>query len=176
MSKDRIPAVEPPLGFHEITRRAPERVTRLALVNAGGRPGSDEQLAAWQQLHERVEEGEFAQVVGEISVANLPEQRRTDTALIARLAQMARDVGRLGLLRQLDAQRTRPDSRRFLDRITCTTLVVSGSEDHVCPPALQRELVDGLPAARLATIEGSGHMAPLEAHRELAALLGEWLD
>jgi pimeloyl-ACP methyl ester carboxylesterase len=123
-----------------------------------------------------VEAGEFAQVVAEISVANLPERRRTDTALTALLTQMARGVGWRGLLRQLDAQRTRPDSRRFLDRITCPTLVVSGSEDHVCPPALQSELVEGLPAARLATIEGSGHMTPLEAYRELAALLSEWLD
>lgn len=158
----------------QVVRDAPERVTRLALVNTSGRDASGPQLTSWAALTDRTRAGGFAGVADELGRQTLPESRREDE-LIARNVDMAETVGPEGLLRQLRAQATRPDSRPDLGTIGVPTLVVSGALDHVCPPALQEELAAGIPGARHVVLESAGHMAPLEAPHELAHALREWL-
>jgi len=56
--------------------------------------------------------------------------------------------------------------------ICVPTLVISGQEDRVDPPAvLQQELMPRIPQATLHTLPGIGHLSPLEAPAELAALI-----
>lgn len=159
----------------EISRLAPERVDRLALLNASGRGASEAQLAAWSALTDRLEDGDFDSVVGDLEVENLlpdhPDRERHGI----RWRRMARTVGPDGLRRQLRAQATRPDSLPTLDRLRMPTLVVSGSADTVCRPELQAELVAGLPAARHVTLDGAGHMTPLTDAPAVAATLSRWL-
>jgi len=159
----------------EVVRRAPGRVTRLALLNASARPASEPQLASWSAMRERVEDGDFGGVARDFAPANLPERRRGDARLVARIEAMAAAVGPRGLVRQLSAQATRPDSRPFLAAIQARALVLTGADDAVCPPALQEELAAGIPGARHVTIEGAGHLAALEDPGAVAAALGEWL-
>jgi 4-hydroxy-2-oxoheptanedioate aldolase len=158
----------------EIMRRAPERVTRLALLNASARPADDTSLEAWERMRMRVEDGGFGELVVDFAKDNLPAAVAGD-ATRGRVEAMARRVGRDGLLRQLAAQRSRPDSRPSLGSIACRTLVIAGSDDRICPPELQREAASAIPGARLELIEGCGHMAPLEHPEEVAALLRRWL-
>jgi pimeloyl-ACP methyl ester carboxylesterase len=158
----------------EIARRAPERVDRLALLNASARGASAEQLAAWSSARNRTEQGHFADVAAELGLAALAPDRR-DAELVARNTAMARTVGADGFLRQLAAQAARPESRPDLTRITVPVLVISGAVDTICPSELQRELVELCPQAELATIEGCGHMAPLEDPAAVAELLRAWL-
>jgi pimeloyl-ACP methyl ester carboxylesterase len=158
----------------EVMRRAPERVTRLALLNASGRGPSEDQLTAWARAGARTEGGEFDQVAAELATATVGAAHRDDD-LIARNARMAATVGPDGFLRQLAAQATRPESRPSLSTIGVPVLVVSGEDDTICPPALQRELVELCRAAELATIPGCGHMAPLEDPAAVTELLRRWL-
>jgi pimeloyl-ACP methyl ester carboxylesterase len=43
------------------------------------------------------------------------------------------------------------------------------------PVELLKELADGIPKARLAIVEDSGHMASLEQPERVAALVREWI-
>jgi pimeloyl-ACP methyl ester carboxylesterase len=54
------------------------------------------------------------------------------------------------------------DHRSDLASITAPTLVIVGDQDRVTPPASSQELVDGIPGARLVSIEGAGHLANQE--------------
>jgi pimeloyl-ACP methyl ester carboxylesterase len=155
----------------EMQRQAPSRVRALAVVNGSARGPNEAQLAAWTGWRERV----FAEVVEELAIATLPEMRRGDAALVRRNAAMGHAIGPEAFRRQLAAQRTRPDSLASLPAIGVPTLVVSGELDQVCPPALQREIVDRVPDARLVTLAGSGHMSPLENPQGVAAALRDWL-
>jgi 2-keto-3-deoxy-L-rhamnonate aldolase RhmA/pimeloyl-ACP methyl ester carboxylesterase len=152
----------------ELVRRAPRRVTRLALLNASARPASDAQLAAWSELGDRTETGAFGAVARDFAHANAPAD------LVGQVERMAHAVGPRGFLRQLAAQRTRPDSRPSLGAIAVPTLVVSGANDTICPPALQEELVAGIPGARHVTVQG-GHMVALEDPATLGRHLVAWL-
>lgn len=157
----------------EIVRRAPERVTRLALLNASARPGSPAQLARWTEQRARLEaDGSAEAVVEELVSASVGGGR---SALAGRLRAMAERIGRDGLRRELVAQSARPDARAGLAAIRCPTLVISGGRDRVCPPELQEELAAAIPGARLAVLERCGHVAPLEDPGAVSALLREWL-
>jgi pimeloyl-ACP methyl ester carboxylesterase len=158
----------------QVLRDAPERVTRLALLNTSGRGASAAQLESWTELARRTHAGEFAAVAAELGVQTLPAVRQDDD-LVARNTAMADTVGAAGFLRQLEAQATRPDSRPRLAEVAVPTLVVSGALDHVCPPALQEELAAGIPGARHVVIRSAGHMAPLETPHEVAQALRLWL-
>jgi len=156
----------------EIVRRAPERVARLALLNASARPGSGEQLAAWTAQRERIAAGEFPALCDEFAATNAPNG---PPELLATLRRMAGAVGARGFDRQLAAQASRPDARAGLAAIACPTVVLSGAEDRVCPPVLQEELTDGIPPAELVRLDGCGHMSPLQAPERVGAVLAGWL-
>ena len=88
---------------------------------------------------------------------------------------MAGDVGPEGFVRQLSVQASRLDARLTSVDIAVPTLVVSGSDDTVCPPEIQAELAAAIPGAVHVTIDGAGHMSPLDHPGEVAAALGDWL-
>ncbi len=159
----------------EVVRQAPSRVVHLLLVNGSARGANDAQLAAWSEMAERTAGGRFAEVAAELARSTLPPRRRADQDLVARGEAMAEAVGPEGLLRQLRAQATRPDSRASLPTLTVPTTVISGQDDQVCPPPLQAELVDLCPAAELVSVPG-GHMLPLEDPDRVAAEVVRVID
>ncbi|GAA4372916.1 alpha/beta hydrolase [Actinomadura verrucosospora] len=159
----------------EVVRRAPARVTRLALLNTSAGAGSPAQRAGWARLAERVGRGEFAAVAAELARATLPAVRRADPRLVSRNENMAGTVGPDGLLRQLRAQESRIDLHPSLAAIDVPVLVLSGELDEVSPPALQRDLAEPIRTARHEVVPGCGHMSPLECPGEVAAHLRGWL-
>lgn len=158
----------------EMVRQAPDRVTRLALLNTSGRDATPEQLESWAEMARRTRSGGFLDVAAQLGRDTLPEGNR-DADLITRNTAMAMAVGPEGFLRQLSAQAVRPDSRPALFATAVPTVVVSGALDHVCPPALQEQLAAAIPGARHIVVSGAGHMAPLDSPHEVASALRAWL-
>lgn len=159
----------------ELVRRAPHRITRLALINASARPPSEAQLAAWSQARERIAAGEFDEVASELALEALPDRQGLDGSLSERVLAMAGAFGAGALSRQLAAQVARPDSRLTLVDINVPTLVLSGAQDEVCPVSLQEEVAAGIRDAEHVTIAEAGHMTPLESPEALAGHLIAWL-
>ncbi len=159
----------------EVARRAPTRVTHLALLNASALPGSSEQLQAWAELGARRDAGEFRLIVAEQAAANVGVDGPAGEILRARWEQMALAVGSAGLRRQLLAQATRPDARPYLRDLVMPTLVISGRSDRICPLQRQVELLQGLPNARHVVLDGVGHMSPMQAPERVASALQEML-
>ncbi len=157
----------------EMQRQAPHRVLRLALLSASARPGSSAQQESWSALRARTLSGEFIAVANDLAVATLPAHHRTPE-LMALTSAMAHVVGPTGLLRQLAAQSTRPDSRPTLATIDVPTLVAIGLHDEVCPPDLQHEVARCIPGAVTEVMASAGHMSPLEAPGEVARVLRAW--
>ncbi len=158
----------------EIIRRAPTRVTRLAILNTSARSGSPEQRDQWTRLAQEVRSGGFGAAADRLATVTLPECHRTQ-ALVARSAAMARTVGPDGFLRQLAAQQSRPDLRPSLAAVTVPTLVLSGALDDVSRPEMQAEIADRVGTAVHVVVPASGHMSPLEAPDAVAAELRRWL-
>jgi pimeloyl-ACP methyl ester carboxylesterase len=63
------------------------------------------------------------------------------------------------------------DVRDRLGEITTPVLTIAGSADLPTPPALLRELADGVQHGRYAELPGVGHLAPAEAPAAVAQLI-----
>ena len=160
----------------EIMRQAPERVTRLALVNASGRAPSAEQQAAWAAHHRpgwRADTSPRSRPSW--PVARSPRSAATTPTSSRPTSAMAFAVAGDGMRRQLRAQQGRTSYLDDMARFTVPVLIVSGAMDEVCPPERQAELLAHCPRAQLVTLPDAGHIAPLEEPVALAAHLRRWL-
>jgi pimeloyl-ACP methyl ester carboxylesterase len=158
-----------------IAARAPERVSRLALVCTWGRPLPD--FTAGRELTlARANAGEFETLL----VENLPlivhPDRLGDGALVGPLFDMQRRAGRETLLRNVRAYHADDDSRALLPLVRCPTLVLAGRDDRFFPLAEQQFLASSITGARLAIIDDCGHCAPIERPQAVTALMRFWLS
>ncbi|MBO1075623.1 alpha/beta fold hydrolase [Roseomonas marmotae] len=158
----------------EIMRRAPERVTRLALMDTGARPDTEEQSRRRRGLMSLTRSGQFKGVTPRL-LPSLLHPAHIDGPLGFEVREMAERVGREAFLRQQQAILHRPDSRPDLPRITVPTLVVVGEQDVLTPPELSEEMAAAIPNARLVRIPEAGHLPPMEQPERVTSLLRDWL-
>ncbi|PZQ57035.1 MAG: alpha/beta hydrolase [Novosphingobium pentaromativorans] len=161
----------------EIWRRAPERVTRLALVDTNARADSEEQAAlrraavatARARGFEHVLRGSLRQLVA----PDCPE------ALFEEVVQMALRVGFGTYMDQQAAIIDRADSLETLGTVSVPTMVMVGAADALTPPRLAEEMVQAMPPAFSGVvyevIANAGHMAPMEQPNAVNAAFRRWL-
>ena len=159
----------------EVMRQAPERVTRLALLDTGARADSPEQISRRRGLIELAEKGEFRGVTPRLLPFFLHPDRLKDAALTGAVRAMAERVGKDAFVRQQKAIMSRVDSRASLATIRCPTLVLCGREDVLTPPASAEEIAAGIPGARLDLIDHCGHLSTMERPEAVTAELRQWL-
>jgi pimeloyl-ACP methyl ester carboxylesterase len=159
----------------EVVRRAPQRVARLALLNTHARPDSAEATENRRRLM-ALAERDFEAVVSALLPKLMTAEHLRDPVLSGIVGAMALAVGIEAFKRQETAIIGRIDSRPHLAAIRCPTQVIAARHDALMPVELLQELCDGIPGARLAIVEDSGHMASLEQPGRVAAILREWIS
>lgn len=161
----------------EVMRRAPRRVTRLALLDTTAKPPTPKTNAPREQMIALAQKGAFDNVTTLLWQKLVAPERLADEALRLGVRQMAMDVGPDGFVRQQRAIMGRPDSRPVLATIAVPALVIVGAEDAITPPDEAREIVAGIGArARYLEIPGCGHLSTLEAPEIVTEALQGWLD
>jgi pimeloyl-ACP methyl ester carboxylesterase len=159
----------------EILRQSPQRVERLALLNTNARPDTPESTENRKRLMALAEK-DFPAVIRTLMPKLVAEEHMADVKITGAITEMALATGVEAFMRQQRAIIGRIDSRPHLAAIRCPTLVVAARKDAIMPVEVLEELASGIPGARLAIIEKSGHVAPVEQPKDVAALLVEWLD
>ena len=159
----------------EMMRQAPERIERLALLCTNAQPDPPESTQNRLRLMELAEK-DFGAVVPALMPKLLSHAHRTDASMTATVERMARAVGMEAFMRQERAIIARIDSRPHLAAIRCPTLVVAARLDAIMPVPWLEEIASGIPGARLAIVEESGHIPTLEQPGETTALLADWLS
>ncbi|MGE0745828.1 MAG: alpha/beta fold hydrolase [Rhodospirillales bacterium] len=159
----------------EIMRRAPERVSRLALLDTSSRADTEEQSARRRGLIELAKMGNFRGVTPRLLPLLIHPDRLHDEPLTETVMGMAERVGIAAFLRQQQAILTRKDGRPDLPRIACPTLVLCGRQDQLTPLAVSEEMARLIPGARLVVVENCGHLSTLERPLEVNLALREWM-
>ncbi|MDA5193564.1 alpha/beta fold hydrolase [Govanella unica] len=159
----------------EIMRQAPERVTRLALLDTSARPDSPQQSKSRRDFIALARRGKFRGVTPQLIPNLVHADRVGDPVLTATILDMARQSGVETFIRQETAIIDRIDSRPFLGAIACPTLILCGREDKATPLELSEEMAALIPGARLEVIERCGHLAPLEQPDVTNDILRRWL-
>jgi pimeloyl-ACP methyl ester carboxylesterase len=154
----------------EIMRRAPERVTRLALIDTSARQDDEKRAAQRRMGLAMAERGRFVGVSPTI-LRELVHESRLDTEVGREVMAMAQRVGKAAFVRQVRAILDRPDSRPDLSGILVPTLVAVGDADVRTPPAYAEELHAGIHGSTYHVFAHCGHLPPLEVPEETTAVL-----
>jgi pimeloyl-ACP methyl ester carboxylesterase len=165
----------------ELATRAPERVGRLVLVSPVGlriegapiaelfgRPPGDlaDDLYA-DQSHP------MAQMMHALDAWAGDPTKMVDlpAGMLMPMVQSMAATAKLGWNPYLH----NPKLPSRLRRITAPTLVVAGSADRFTPRAHPEAYAAAIAGARLAVIEGAGHMVPMERPDEITAVVRAFL-
>lgn len=111
---------------HAIMRRAPSRVTRLALIDTSARADTADQLERRRQLIDMTRYGKFRGVTDRLLPILVHEARLGETELTDKIKKMSEHIVSEAFTRQQHAIMGRPDSRPFLIEYGVPTLVMCG--------------------------------------------------
>lgn len=164
----------------EILRRAPQRVAKLMLLDTGCEPRASGELGE-RETEQRQRLVALAYGEGMRRMARewlrgmLPESRWNDEVLLESvLAMVERKTPQIHAA-QIRALLTRPDASAMLPGISCPTLLLCGREDRWSPLARHEQMAARIPGARLAVIEGAGHMTTMERPESVSAAMRDFL-
>jgi pimeloyl-ACP methyl ester carboxylesterase len=159
----------------EIMRQAPERVTKLALLDTNALPDPPERASVRRALVAQADMTGIAAVSAVLYPQWVHPSRANDTALAATVRTMAETIGITAYRRQTEAIISRADGRPILATIRVPTLVLCGREDAATPLAQSGEIAHGIPGSNLEIIEHCGHLSTLEKPAEVTRALRTWL-
>lgn len=159
----------------EMIRCAPERITRLALVDSSIHPVAEGEAERRQpQIDMTYNEGMGA-FADWWNPKIVHSSRRDDAEYMGLLRSMAESFTPEEYEKEVRALLNRPDPRDVLGTIAVPTLVLYGDEDMLSTPERNRSIADAIPGAKLVPVEGTGHFPMLEKPAEVTAALREWL-
>jgi 3-oxoadipate enol-lactonase len=159
-----------------LMKRRPEKVRALALVDT--RAGADDE-AGRAKRNEAIATVR-AEGVAPIAQAMLGKLLSPEGLKKADLVERASRIMTRQKAETVEADlvgmRDRPDQTASLSSIAVPTLVVVGELDVLTPPSEAQAMASGIPGARLVTIPGAGHLAPMERPRAVADALRAFFE
>lgn len=160
----------------EVQRRAPGRVSRLALLSSNAQSEMPNVAAARELLIVKAKSGQLADVMRqEIPAETLaPSHQRGD--IMDLVMEMALDLGPEIYVQQSRATQRRPDQQKTLRVLRIPSLVMGGVLDELAPVRRHEFMATLIPHANLEIVSDAGHLAPLEQPAETNRLLQAWLD
>ena len=157
----------------EVLRQAPERITRLALLDTSSRIDTPEKAAGRRRTIADCENGRFDEVINAF-VPQLLHPDRMLEPLADRVRAMGHRVGAARFARRHRAMLTRSPPRDVLEAFRGPVRVMTGRSDRLTPLEEHEELAEWS-RGRLSIVEDCGHMPPLERPQAATALLRDWL-
>ncbi len=159
----------------EIMRQAPERVTRLALLDTSARVDTPERAQHRRDLLRLAAIGEFKGVTPKLLPQWVHPARMREPDFVAAVTSMTQRIGRDAFIRQQTAILGRADSRPGLTQVRVPTLVLVGRQDMATPVEVAREIAADIHDSRLVIVEECGHLATLERPDDVNRAMRAWL-
>ena len=159
----------------EMWRQAPERITKMILLNTNHQKPSATTRANQQRFLGMSALGEFRAVTTDfLKDAMLHPKHASQPEMRELVLTMALNTGKDAFFNQIKAQLNRPDSTTDLPNIKCPVLVMTGQQDMVCTPELHEEMAQLIPNATLFIIEECGHLSTLEQPETVNNVIRKW--
>ncbi|MGE8279144.1 MAG: alpha/beta fold hydrolase [Stenotrophomonas sp.] len=158
----------------EILRIAPQRVSRLALLDTSFKPDSPERAAqrVAQQNSVRLP-GTFHGFGDKLMRSYIDASRLEDHLLVDTVRSMTSRLGAEVFLRQSRLQRV--DGSQVLRDWSGPALIVCGRNDAITPLPVSEAMASLMPQSSLVVIDDCGHLAPLEQPEQVSAAMRSWL-
>ena len=159
----------------EILRRAPDRVTRIALMDTNSLPETPQSAADYEPLITKLKAGFLDQAVSSILRPEHLAPGSERTSVLNMVANMADNIGCEAITRQARALQRRRDYQDSLRKCNVPALVMCGEHDTLTPVKRHEFMAGIIPHADLAIIRDAGHLPTLEAPDAVTAALRAWL-
>ncbi|MCO1579939.1 alpha/beta hydrolase [Crossiella sp. SN42] len=159
-----------------LLRLAPERVSGLVLADTKAVADTPEQRANRLAMVARIEAEGVDWLPGTVVEGLLGQYTHAERPkVVAAVRELVAAQSAEGISWAQRAMAARPDSTATLAAVTVPTLVITGREDALIPPALAAAMAGLVPSSRLVQLPGSGHLPPLEVPEEFSAAVLEFL-
>lgn len=159
----------------EILRQAPDRVTRLALLDTNPRAETAAAQARRAPQIARALAGDLEGVMRRDMKPNYLAPGPNMAATLDLCMDMALALGPQVFARQSAALRDRQDQQATLAAFRGPALVLMGAADTLCPLDRHQLMHDLMPQSRLHIIPGAAHLPPLEQPDATLRALRDWL-
>lgn len=161
----------------DLARRYRDRLAGLILVATRAEPDSAEGRKGREAAIELAGRGGAA-AIAESMLPRLfaPDAHERLPELMADVREQIAATTVPGIIQALEAMRDRPDSRPLLPGIGgLPTLVLNGAADKLMPADGMKALAALIPGAVYQSIEGAGHLPPLERPAETTVAIAGFL-
>ena len=158
----------------EIMRRAPERVTHLALFDTSARADDEARKETRRKGIEMARQGKFIGVSRGL-LGSLIAPQHMGTPVAGEVQAMSERVGQAAYMRQQTAIMNRVDSQPTLAEIGVPTLVGVGEVDKLTPRELAEEMAAGIGGAELVTFADSAHLPTMENPDAVVEAMRVWM-
>jgi pimeloyl-ACP methyl ester carboxylesterase len=159
----------------QVYRLAPERVTKIAVLNTGSDARSESEEPGRRKLLEIARSQGMRAMAIEWLKGMLPPYRQDDTPLVEEIIAMferkSPDLFEIQMLALLG----RPNATPLLAGIQCPALVLTGRDDAWSPPARHLDMAQWIPKSELVLVPKCGHMSTMERPEEVTEALRRWL-
>ena len=159
----------------ELLRRAPDRITRLALMDTNPLAETPQVAANREPQIVKVRAGRMEDVMREEMKPNYLAPGPFRNEILDLVMDMAHTLGPEVFIRQSRALQRRRDQQGTLRKCKVPTLVLCGAHDALCPVKRHTFMAELIPGAELKVIENAGHLPTLEAPAETTQALRDWL-
>ncbi len=160
----------------EILRRAPERVTRICLMDTNPLAETPQSAAAYEPMIVGIKSGRMMDMIRGFLKPEFLAPGPGRMAVLARMQEMAESLGPEVFMRQIRALQRRRDQQAVLRKCRVPALVMCGAHDGLTPPKRHEFMAELIPYAKLSIVETAGHVPTLEAPEVVNGLLTEWLS
>ncbi|MEJ8562762.1 alpha/beta fold hydrolase [Yoonia sp. GPGPB17] len=160
----------------EVFRQAPDRVTRLALLDTNPKAEAAAIAERREPQMQKVRDGHLRAVMrDEMKPHYLTDGPHTGRILDLCMA-MAETLGPDAFINQSRALQSRPDQQKTLKKVTVPTLILCGEDDALCPIHRHELMHDLIPGSTLTIIKSAGHLPTLEQPQATNEALAQWLN
>lgn len=160
----------------EVVRRAPERVTRVALISTTHVPETPQRASEREPQIILARTGRLDQVIKDQLAQGYLAAGAGRGDIRHLLLDMAANLGVDAFVSQCRAMQRRPDQQTTLRGLRVPILLVAGAEDRISPVKDHEFMAKLIPDARLEIVAGAGHLPGLEQAETVNGLLDDWLD
>lgn len=159
----------------ELLRKAPERITRIALMDTNALAETPASAAAYEPMIIGAKAGRIEDVLRDLMQPDYlaPGPQRMD--VLNAFVGMGMDLGPEVFINQIRALQRRRDQQATLRKCKCPALVMCGRHDGLTPLKRHAFMAELIPYAQLEVIEGAGHLPTLENPKAVTQVLRDWL-
>lgn len=159
----------------DLYRLIPHRFTALVIVDSDARGETPESAARRIATADEILQKGMIQHTEETIHKYIAKASMSNPAVYDPLYKMMAATNPAGAAAAHKGRALRRDHMGILPGITVPSLIVVGSEDFFTPIPIARLMSDNIPGARLAVIEGAGHLPNMEAPEEFNETLSSFL-